>query len=97
MWSFSKENPLWTFVQEGIPKSLIVTTKDSKKDLDEFLRKESEEFVVESAKEVLGPVSQFLVRASAFILNEQSRSSINSQQVARPTLASQSFANPGSF
>ena len=88
MWSLSRDNPLWSFMQEGIPSAMVVTTRDSKKQVDEALKKACEEFIGATAREASDPIVSFLVKVSAFTLkNEQSQEKVS--------LATQPFAQPG--
>jgi len=90
VWSLSRDNPLWSFMQEGIPGAMVVTTRDSKKQVDEALKKACEEFIGATAREASDPIVSFLVKVSAFTLkNEQSEEKV--------PLATQPFAQTGHF
>lgn len=87
IWSFSRDNPLWTFVQEGIPGSMVMTTRDSKKQVDDALKRACEEFIAAAVKDSTDPISSFLVKASAFkVRNEQAQdqSALSAQPFAQP-------------
>jgi len=87
MWSLSRDNPLWAFMQEGIPSAMVVTTRDSKKQVDEELKAACEEFIGATVRDATDPVASFLVKAAAFKVK-------NDKQEEKASLAAQPFAQP---
>jgi len=60
-YSILSPNTLFGLAQKGIPK-LVENRTDSKQEVDQGLKHVCEEFIMESAKAAVEPVSSFLVK-----------------------------------
>ncbi|CAG8514323.1 7608_t:CDS:10 [Paraglomus brasilianum] len=87
-YSILSPNTLFGLAQKGIPK-VVENRTDSKQEVDQGLKHVCEEFIMESAKAAVEPLSSFLVKVSAFRLRNDLKPL---HQQTR--LKSQNFAQP---
>ncbi len=89
IFTLNGNNSLLNFIYRGLP-GISATHTDAKKDIERELKSNCEAFILNITVIVIGPLLEFLKKASAF-------SSISAEAVSSPdrsSLATQSFASP---
>jgi len=62
IWSLSKENPLLNLLQQGIPQAMVVTTRDSKNEVEKILKSHCDSLIASFSQPAHHPLSSFLVK-----------------------------------
>jgi replication initiation and membrane attachment protein DnaB len=84
--SIFNPNALFDFAQSGIPRVVEISV-DSRREIDNELKRICEDFIMESSQSATEPISNFITQVSAFQV-------ANNMRTERLALSDQAFATP---